>query len=287
MTSHLNLGRIDYLNCRPLYEMLEHDRALADITLIPGHPADLNRALKDGSLDLSPSSSMLLATAEEKKFFILADLAIISRDEVRSVLLVSRRPPRQLEGGEIALTGHSLTSVFLLKIILFHFYRLDPKTITFRTQEFSADSPQESFLVIGDQALTLYHHPPAGYQIYDLGRLWHSFTNLPFVYALWIGRSSVLERQRAVIARLHRKLLEIMDRLPDRLNALAETTLKRGSHGNELSTKQLLDYWQKAIFYRLDEKALAGLDCFFNHARELGLIEKIPQLSFFPDAFRK
>ncbi|MBN2705012.1 MAG: menaquinone biosynthesis protein [Deltaproteobacteria bacterium] len=287
MSSHLNLGRIDYLNCRPLYEILEQDRALENITLIHGHPADLNRALQDGSLDLSPSSSILLAAAPQTDFFILPDLAITSRDEVRSVLLVSRRPPQQLEGGEIALTGHSLTSVFLLKIILFHFYRLNPKTITFGTHEFSAGSPHESFLVIGDRALSLYHHPPAGYQIYDLGRLWRRFTDLPFVYALWIGRSAALEQKRAAIARLHCKLLEIMDRLPERLNALAETTLKRKNLGNELSKKQLLDYWQKAICYRLDEKALAGLDCFFSHARELGLIEKIPQLCFFPDAFRK
>ena len=150
----LNLGRIDYLNCWPLFQQLPAVLESNRYNLISGHPARLNQGLKNGEIDISPSSSMLLANAAKDDYFILPNITIASLTEVRSVILLSRLPLSELSHKTISLTSHSLTSIFLLKIILFHFQKLDPGTITFTTGEFApADQLEDAALIIGDRAL--------------------------------------------------------------------------------------------------------------------------------------
>ncbi|MCD6532759.1 MAG: menaquinone biosynthesis protein [Deltaproteobacteria bacterium] len=282
MPPQLNLGQIDYLNCRPLYQQLQE--ALNDnfYTLRPGHPTQLNQGLENGTIDISPSSSMLLAVSPKNDYFILPDIAITSLNEVRSVLLLSRRPLSELNGCNISLTGHSLTSIFLLKIILFHFQGLNPDKITFTTNEFDPNQTREAALIIGDQALGLYHNPPTGFRVYDLGSLWHQFTGLPFVYALWIGRKEILPKKNQAVTNLHQHLTEIVSLLPGKLANLAAATFLEKDKYSAISSAQLLAYWEQAISYKLDNRALAGLDLFYQTARGLGLIDKVPQLDFFP-----
>ena len=281
----LNLGRIDYLNCWPLFQQLPAVLESNRYNLISGHPARLNAGLKNGEIDLSPSSSMLLANAEEDDYFILPNITIASLTEVRSVILLSRQPLAELSHKTISLTNHSLTSIFLLKIILFHFQKLDPGSITFTTGEFApADHHKNAALIIGDQALKLYHNPPDGYIVYDLGKLWHQFTNLPFVYALWIGRSSAIKQKSRSIIDLHQALTEIVAGLPDKLaNLTAAAQAAEVVNETEISPAQLLSYWQQAISYDLNQQALAGLNLFYNLAYEMNLTDRIPKLNFFPN----
>ncbi len=283
MPPQLNLGQIDYLNCWPLYQQLQESTNNSPITLRSGHPAQLNQELENGTIDISPSSSMLLAVSPKSDYFILPDIAITSLTEVRSVILLSRQPLSELNGCSISLTSHSLTSVFLLKIILFHFQGLAPENITFTTQEFNSDQTKTAALVIGDQALALYHEPPTGFKVYDLGRLWYQFTGLPFVYALWIGRKKALQNKKPAIIDLHQRLNKIVPALPKKLNRLASLALAERRGKSSITPSQLLAYWQQAISYKLDRRALAGLDLFYQTAKVLGLIENIPQFYFFPD----
>ncbi len=284
-TQKLNLGRIDYLNCWPLFQQLPTVLESHRYNLISGHPARLNAELKNGEIDISPSSSMLLANTEKDDYFILPNITIASLTEVRSVILLSRQPLPELNHKTISITSHSLTSIFLLKIILFHFQKLDPDTITFTSGEFSPnDQLKDAALVIGDQALKLYHNPPEDYIVYDLGKLWHQFTNLPFVYALWIGRSHAINRKNQLIIDLHQALTEIVTALPDKLADL--TTAAQAAKvvdETEISSAQLLSYWQQAISYDLNQQALTGLNLFFTLAYEMHLTDRIPTLKFFPD----
>ncbi|MBN2808161.1 MAG: menaquinone biosynthesis protein [Deltaproteobacteria bacterium] len=283
----LNLGRIDYLNCWPLYHQLQKRADGKLFQLHSGHPAALNQGLETGAIDLSPSSSMLPAVSPACDYFIMPDIAITSLSEVQSVILLSRRPPVQLTGCNIALTSHSLTSVFLLKIILFQFLGLAPQSLSFGTEEltgkeFTASPAVEAALIIGDQALELYHNPPAGFQVYDLGRLWHHYTGLPFVYALWLGRKAALTEKSQMIISLHRHLTQIAAELPGKLSQLTASALAEADRKSTISPSQLLAYWQAAISYRLDTPALAGLKLFYQYARELNLIDQVPELDFFP-----
>ncbi len=282
MRPQLNLGQIEYLNCWPLYQRLHEDSIGNLFTLISGHPAQLNLGLENGEIDISPSSSMLPAVSPINDYFVMPGIAIASLNEVQSVILLSRRPLSQLNGCDITLTSHSLTSIFLLKIILFHFQKLDPKSITFSTEEFTPDQTGEAALLIGDQALELYHNPPTGFKVYDLGHLWHQFTGLPFVYALWIGRKAALKKKSQAVIDLHQRLTEIVAELPEKLAELAVLTLAKKGKKTTLDASQLLAYWRQAISYKLDERALAGLNLFYRHANDLGLTDKVPELDFFP-----
>jgi chorismate dehydratase len=275
-TKPLILGRIDYLNCRPLYEELEQLSG-SYYRLVAGNPAELNQRLEEGRIDVSPSSSILPAVSPHDDYFILSGIAIASLKEVRSVLLLSRREAKELKGCSISLTGHSLTSIFLLKIILTHCFGLRLEELEFISGEFLPTTGNEAALVIGDRALELYHHPPTGYHIYDLGRLWHELTGLPFVYALWFGRREAQERQAAKLERLRNDLNRICRRLPEKL----ETLSRHLAPQNGFTPSQLSSYWQDAISYRLDTEAQRGLELFYRLAAELELIRTVPRLAIF------
>ncbi len=282
--SKLHLGKISYLNCWPLFHELPKVLDPDHFSLIPGHPARLNAGLKEGRIDISPSSSMLLAHDDtDNNYFILPDISIASLTEVRSVILLSRKPLPELSPGTIALTNQSLTSIFLLKIILFHFIKLNQDKLSFTTGEFSTDNfAADAALIIGDQALRLYHNPPRGYQVYDLGRLWYEFTGLPFVYALWIGRRSALKNKSEAIIDLYHALKEIIAELPQRYAGLTTPALAETGNHAAITPSQLKSYWEQAISYRLEPESLSGLDLFYRLARELELIRQVPQLEFFP-----
>ena len=283
MLPRLNLGQINYLNCQPLYHQLQETINGNNVALKIGHPAQLNQGLEDGKIDISPSSSILPAVSPESDYFVLPDIAIASLTEVRSVILLSRRPISKLNDCDISLTSHSLTSIFLLKIILFHFQGLNPEKITFTTEEFTPHQTREAALIIGDQALGLYHNPPPGFKVYDLGHLWHQFTGRPFVYALWIGRKPTLKKKSQALIDLHRNLTEIVTRLPGKLADLTGPALLSMGKNTAINPSQLLAYWCQAISYRLDKQALEGLDLFYCIAKNLGLIAKVPKLDFFPN----
>ena len=283
MQPKLNLGQINYLNCRPLYHQLQETLNDNSFALKIGHPAQLNQGLESGKIDISPSSSILPAVSPESDYFVLPDIAIASLTEVRSVILLSRRPISKLNNCHISLTSHSLTSIFLLKIILFRFQELDPESITFTTEEFAPDQTREAALIIGDRALELYHKPPPGFKVYDLGHLWHQFTGLPFVYALWLGRKAVLPKKSQAVIALHQYLRKIVTELPEKLADLTASTLLEKGQETALTPSQLLTYWRQAISYKLDQRALDGLDLFYRTTNDLGLIDKVPELDFFPN----
>lgn len=282
--ARLNLGKINYLNCWPLFNQLPASLDCDHINLISGHPAKLNAGLKNGEIDISPSSSMLLANDTANEYFILPDITIASLTEVRSVILLSRQPLSELNNCTIALTNQSLTSIFLLKIILFHFQKLKPGKLTFSSGEFSVnDSLQDAALIIGDQALKFYHNPPAGYKVYDLGRLWYEFTGLPFVYALWIGRKKALEKKSRAIIDLHHTLNKIVATLPNKFADMTSPALAAVDSDTGITPSQLLTYWRRSISYNLDQNALKGLNLFYELAEEMQLINRVPKLDFFPE----
>ncbi|MBW1646392.1 MAG: menaquinone biosynthesis protein [Deltaproteobacteria bacterium] len=281
--TRLIIGEIDFLNCLPLFTRLQKGGGSRDDwQFVKGDPARLNGCLAAGSIDISPSSSMEYAL-RSSRYFLFPRLAISSHREVQSVIFLSRQPLEKLRPGTIALTSQSLTSVYLLQLILFHFHRYEPDDFTFTTgeiQPFTADSP--AALVIGDQALHLYHRPPAGFRVYDLGALWYRFTGLPFVYALWIGNRRALDSgdKEEQLRELHRQLLADKSRLPRFFPDLLELTDRLYPR---LSREVILNYWQRAISYDLGPRELAGLRLFYRLAHENRLLAAVPRLSFFPD----
>ena len=270
----LSLGHIDYLNCVPFFHYLS-DLGFSG-RIIDGVPADLNRLLAEGEIDVSPSSSFEYAR-NWQDYVLLPGQSISSTGPVMSVLLFAPGSLEALEGCEIALTGESATSVNLLKILLAEFVGL--QRVEYRVPE----EPIESLiaagrpaLLIGDRALREAGRSDLPCRIHDLGELWYRYTGLPFVFALWILRREAATSKHVEVRELLDQLGASRQRAFASLTALAAQAPERSWMGEE----RLIAYW-RCMSYDLDERHLAGLRLFFELAYRHGLVSQEVPLNFF------
>ena len=170
-------------------------------------PTRLIERLRAGDLDAALVSS--IEAFRGAGYRVAPGLAIACRGPVRSVRAFRRRdvPIRS-----VGLDSGSETSVALLKVLLRE--RLGATAPTFERIEPTRTPdrlPHDLVLLIGDCGL----HADAGErEALDLGALWHEWTGLPFVFALWLlapgaDAARVVPRLRAARARA------IADRIED------------------------------------------------------------------------
>jgi chorismate dehydratase len=269
----LSIGHIEYANCTPIFTALSAHFDCTGYRFVSGVPARLNAMLRSGALDLSPSSSIEYAQAHQD-YCLLPDLSISAIGPVKSVLLFSRLPIEELDGARVGLSAESDTSVNLLKVLLSRKYGFSNsyERTTEPLSEALAHYP--ALLLIGDAALK-GAAAPGEYRIYDLGVLWHDFTGLPFVFALWIARRDAAREKRAELAALGRDLIAAKKLAYASYAEIAANCRER----QWLGTAELVDYWQ-TISYELTPAHLEGARCFFRHAFEMGLIPSQPELHF-------
>ncbi len=270
----LRVGHITYANCAPFFHFLR--RAGFEGEIVPGVPAQLNRMLSEGEIDVSPSSSFEYARGW-RDYQLLPNLSISSRGPVKSVLLFASRPLEDLEGQAIALTGESATSIHLLEILLREF-------LGFRSVRLGpSKGPVEetiaaggNALLIGDRALKAAGTANPECRIYDLGELWKACTGLPFVFALWIIRRDAAREKRSELLQLHSRLLESRKMAFASLENLAAQSVEK----EWMEEHKLVDYW-KAMSYDLDEEHLAGLMLYFELCVKYRFIPEMPEIRFF------
>ena len=272
----LNIGHIEYANCTPIFTALSAHFDCTGYRFVDGVPAHLNAMLRAGSLDLSPSSSIEYAQAHGE-YCLLPELSISAIGPVKSVLLFSRLPIEELDGAAIGLSAESDTSVNLLKVLLSRKYGLNNSFERTPLPLSEALSRYPALLLIGDAALR-GAASPGECRVYDLGELWHDFTGLPFVFALWIARRSAAREQGGALQALSRDLVAAKKLAYASYSEIAATCRERAWVG----TEELVDYWQ-TISYELTPAHLEGARCFFRHAFEMGLIPSQPEMVFLDD----
>lgn len=266
----LRVGRIDYANCTPLFSMLDKRLAEGDLEIVHGVPAELNRQLREGGIDLCPCSSIEYALHADQ-YLILDGHCIGSDGPVKSVLLFSKVPIEKLSGKKILLTSESATSVGLLKILLVRYFQLDG--VVMEKTDSSALEPLEdanadAMLLIGDSALRAAVSVSTGY-CYDLGELWRDWTGLPFVFALWLVNKKNVAGDEAEVRCFLKHLDCVSSLMADEYERIALSSRESGW----MDVKQLADYW-RVISYRLDNRHLQGLNLFYEQLAELNLIPK-------------
>ena len=263
----LKLGRVRYINCEPVYHALEHGLVPVDCEITDGTPAELNARLCAGDLDVSVVSAMEPALRPEA-YRLLPDLAIACDGAVESVLLVSRRPPEELGGRLVALTRHSLTSVYLVKLLLEKAYHVRPRYMVG-----DGDADTEARLVIGDEALRLGPRFPHSV---DLGKAWYALTGLPFVFAVWAVRTEVWAAAPAEVRQLHQALQ--MSKAYTR--AYPETMLALAQGRVGLPVDACRRYLQQRLCFDLGPRHLEGLRTFLAMLTEAGALPRLPSLHF-------
>jgi len=259
----LNIGQIDYANVYPIFHhLLKEDQ----YKFVKGVPSFLNSAIREGGIDVAFCSCIEYARNPEQ-YYVIPNISISCIEEVKSVMLFSDKKIEELAGVEIYLTGESATSVVLFEILMREVYGISPL--------FTKDNPNASAQVlIGDKALFKNYNGDSKY-IYDLGKLWHDFTGLPFVFALWIIRREKADKAHGEVAEFIDNLSRIKGDSKKNLAALLDHYTFKG-----LTSYQIIDYWE-IINYDLSDSHIQGLLKFYSLAKKIGRIKEIPPIQFF------
>lgn len=267
----LRLGHIVYSNCFPPHAGILTGQEKFPFTIVEGVPTELNRLLSEGGVDVSPSSSIEYAV-NSRRYMILPGFSISSRTKAMSITLESRLPIDALDGKVVALTTASATSVVLLRVILEAFHAAVPEFTLFDQAAEGPPEQADAVLTIGDLALeraggSSYHY------IYDLGAVWHEFTGLPFVFALWqVNYKKNIDKDLGL-------LYDILCRSRDYGLSHIDELSKAHSGRFGVSADLLSRYW-RSLSYSFGEDEKKGLLAFYGYAVELGIIKAVPELRF-------
>jgi chorismate dehydratase len=231
--------------------------------------------LQRGDIDVSPSSSFEYAL-NSTDYLLLPDYSISSRGPVKSVLLFSPYPLKDLQGRQIAITGESATSINLLRVLLLEYSGLTrvDDYVPVETVESLIENRQPA-LLIGDRAMRQAAQLPEGMHCYDLGEIWYERTGLPFVFALWIIRRESAAKMAAEISALQSALGQSLKRAFGNLEELA---IKTGATPEKVAA--LVNYWQ-TINYALGDQHIAGFELFAELCVKHKLLKKTPRIEFF------
>src|SRR4030042_876057 len=148
----LRVGRIPYANLVPIFHALTTHFSLEDVRFVSGSPSGLNRMLRAGRLDISPSSSIEYAKHPDR-YLLCPDISVSSRSKVMSVVLLSNEPLKNLPDGPIAVTRASDTSVVLLEILLGESLGKRNRLVRTEFPPGKALRHYPAYLAIGDEAL--------------------------------------------------------------------------------------------------------------------------------------
>ncbi len=268
-------GRIAYTNDLPLYAAFDEGVLNYPGPLHEDVPAELNRLLLSGELGLSPISAYAYALHAEE-LALMPDVCIGSRHMVWSVICVSRTPLADLSGAVIAVTTESASGVNLLRVLLERRFGVQA-SFERVTDPFAAAQAGRPTLLIGDVAIDAQLHFPAEC-IHDLGQVWHAWTGLDMVYAVWAARRDVLQNERpGVVAALQALRaarawgLDHIERVIERAQAL---------HPRAAGVYEA--YYQ-TLNFSFDAPARAGLLRYCQELHAIGAIPRLPIIE--PEVF--
>jgi len=246
-------------------------------------PSQCAEALRSGAVDVA-----IIPAIEYQRIpdlVILPNLSIASKKSVRSLLLVSRKPIKEVKS--IALDRSSRSTQALTRILCEEHWRIAPEFF-----EAAPDLPAmlqraDAALLIGDPALGLSIATvqtirrdasgemvcplsaaglsgPGFLSIYDIVEKWRAMTSLPAVLAVWAARRDVVTPEL---------VQDFQDSLAFGLQHLDAVAMEAATNMN-LPAGELRRYLGENIDYRLDEENLQGLTRYYSFASQLGLIPK-------------
>lgn len=288
----LRISIVKYLNTSPLVWSFTNGPLRGRYDLSFTVPSQCAESLRTGLADIA-----IIPAIEYQRIdgiVALPEMAIASKREARSLLVISKRPIAEVR--RIALDPSSRSTQALVKILCAEHWKISP--------EFTETSPGldllrgvDAALLIGDPALRLAIgidqgriglqeirpresvEPPVEWGsdrlfVYDVVSEWLKLTGLPCVLALWAGRSEAIGSE------------VISDFLASKeygLSQIGEIAAEAsGTLG--LPAPALETYLRDNIDFSLDGENLRGLDLYFRKCAALNLIHRRKALEFAPMA---
>jgi chorismate dehydratase len=256
------VASVPYLNAKPLVKPFEWMGAATPVHVDFEVPSLLPDRLRVGDAEAIMVSSVYAWATPGAR--VAANLSISTQREVLSVRLFSKVPFNEIRS--VAWDQSSLTSNGLARILLRDAYGVTPTG--------ASEPPVQSTMLAHHYACVLIGgHGMAGSEdglyVMDMGQAWHDLTGLPFVWALWVGGTSL---SRELVGHLQRALDESLIRMED---VIAESSRETG-----FSIQQCRHYLLDIMDYRLTELHVAGLREFGRRLNALGILEEVhePQI---------
>lgn len=271
----LRSGRIIYTNDLPIYTAFDHGAVRYPGALLADVPSHLNAMLLDGRLDLSPISAFHWAKYADQ-LALLPELCIGARNEVWSVICVSRTPLEELGGATIAVTRESASGRNLLRVLLERRYGVHA-TFVESDDPLAEASAGRPALLIGDRAIDA-QQTFAPNLVHDLGKCWHEWTALDMVFAVWAVRRDVLARHPAEVARALDALVASQRWGAEHMDVVVATAQRTRPR----PAGYYAAYYD-TLNFTFDDRARAGLARYCAELFALGAIPALPSVE--PESF--
>jgi len=179
------VGSVPFVNAKPLVSQFEHLKESSPVQVLYQLPSQLPQMLESGTAQAALVSSFHALQSPNKT--IAAGCSISTKGEAQSVRIFSKVPIEEIK--TLALDSSSLTSIHLAQIILSENYNCTPQTAYLAPDLEEMLRDHDACVLIGDKGM-LADPGPLSY-VLDLGEEWRKLTNLPFVWAAWIGNENM------------------------------------------------------------------------------------------------
>ncbi|HXI24175.1 MAG TPA: menaquinone biosynthesis protein [Pyrinomonadaceae bacterium] len=254
-----------YLNTAPLIWSFIHGSQRDAVELFTDTaPARCAEMLERGEVDAA-----LVPVIEYQR---IPDIAIVpgvcvgSKTAVRSVVLATRKNNLK-KIARVALDESSRTSAALVKIIFREFLGFEPEWRTAAPDLKSMLTDADAALIIGDPAMKI---PRDQFRVFDLAALWHEFTGLGLLFAMWMARKDSVEKIRSIdFAAARDEGLANLDRV-----------IADYPHPIESVPDEIKAYLTQNIVFAVDEEMQKGLAQFFELAHKHQVIDSNKSIDF-------
>ena len=270
MVDQLRVCAVSYLNTAPLVWGFTHgpQQGLYDLRFeLPAGCAD---ALKAGHADIGLVP--VIELAYQPDLLVLPGTSIAAQEQVRSVLLFSRKPMEAIES--FAADTSSRTSVALTQVLLARRYGIRPRVRPYPPRLDEMLDVADAGLIIGDPALRL-DPEQADWKgqplfVYDLGAEWWDLTGLPMVFAVWAVKN--LAANPALPQSFQDSAAYGLAHLDEIVEA--------ESVGRDLAPDLIRSYLTTNTSFGLGEREQHSLSTFLRAAAELGLVESSREVAY-------
>lgn len=265
------LGQFSFINTLPIVLPILRGEVKVDADVTLESPAQLNRLISEGALDVSAVSSHQYLSRNDLAF--IPHVSISCCGPVGSVLLFSKHSLEDLASTDrlLVTSAQSASSVNLLKVLMLEQFGKMPLMTADATPQIDAENI-DAVLVIGDRALEVDTAWSTRYLRIDLGDWWWRTFNLPMVFGLWAARMDWIESTPAGYATISDALRKSKTY---GLSTSFDAVLDEAEQRTGLARTRLKHYYQSQLNFELLPAHLEGLKMYQTLAQKHGLLPKV------------
>jgi chorismate dehydratase len=265
------LGQFSFINTLPIVLPMLRGEVTVDADVTLESPAQLNRLITEGALDVSAVSSYQYLSRHDLAF--IPHVSISCCGPVGSVLLFSKHSLEDLAHADrmLVTSAQSASSVNLLKVLMMEQFGELPLMTSDPTPSIESEGV-DAVLVIGDRALEVDTAWSMRYLRIDLGDWWWRTFSLPMVFGLWAARMDWIERMPQGYATISDALRKSKT---FGLTTSFDAVLDEAEQRTGLARTRLTHYYQSQLNFELLPSHLEGLKMYQTLAEKHGFLPKV------------